>query len=284
MKLIDLHVHSTASDGTLSPRELALYAKAKGLSAIALTDHDTVNGIDECTKEGLRVGVIVVPGIEFSADFHGKEVHILGYYFNPHHPKLINKFSELTTARAARNNEILEKLASLGMPLTLEDCLRDAAPGATITRAHIAKALLEKGYIKERREAFDRYITPGKPAYVPKKNLTVKECTSLIHEAGGLAVLAHPFLYGYDRKDMGEITRGLVSEGIDGMECIYSTHSKEDIAFLLQLCLKHKLFPTGGSDFHGANKPLLDLGSGYGELEIPFDILEAMRERLGLLT
>lgn len=284
MKLIDLHVHSTASDGTLSPSEVALYAKAKCLSAIALTDHDTVSGIDECAKEGLRSGVIVVPGIEFSADFHGKEVHILGYYIDPHHPKLTQKLSELVAARATRNTEMLGKLAALGMPLMIEDCLSDTAPGATITRAHIAKALLEKGYIKERSEAFNRYIGAGKPAYVPKKRFTVEECTSLIHEAGGLAVLAHPLLYGYDRKDLSEITRGLVSEGIDGMECIYATHSKEDVAFLLQLCLKHKLFPTGGSDFHGANKPLLDLGSGYGELEIPFDILEAMRKRLGLLA
>lgn len=284
MKLIDLHVHSTVSDGTLTPSELALYAKAKGLSAIALTDHDTIDGVEECRQKGLEVGVIVVPGIELSADFYGKELHILGYYLDHHNAHLKKKLEELVVARSARNYEMLDKLASLGMPLNPEELYEDSEDNTILTRAHIAKAMLKKGYVNDRKEAFSRYIGDGKPAYVPKRHFTTKACIDLIHEAGGLAVLAHPMLYGYDQKDVTNVIRGLSSEGLDGVECIYSTHSKDEAAHLLQICLNLKLFPTGGSDFHGQNKPLLDLGTGYGELTIPFEILEAMRKRLGLLS
>lgn len=282
MKLIDLHVHSTASDGTLSPQEVALYAKAKGLSAIALTDHDTVSGVDECIKKGLELGVIVVPGIECSADFYGKELHILGYYINPNCETLESKLKQLIDSRSMRNLKMLEKLEEIGCPLTLDDLQEDIAPGTVLTRAHFANALMRKGYISTRKEAFTKYIGRGLPAYVPREKFTVKECIDMIHAAGGLAVLAHPMLYGYGRADITNLLRGLALEGLDGVECVYSTHSQEDMSHLLQVCLQLKLFPTGGSDFHGDNKPLIDLGSGYGELKIPFDILEAMRKRLGM--
>lgn len=283
MKLIDLHVHSTVSDGTLTPSELALYAKSKGLSAIALTDHDTIDGIEECQQKGLEVGVIVVPGIEFSANFYGKELHILGYYLDHHNTHLKKKLEELVVARNARNNEMLDKLTSLGFPLNFNDLYENCADNTILTRAHIAKAMVKKGYVNDLKEAFSRYLGDGKSAYVAKKHLTTKACIDLIHEAGGLAVLAHPMLYGYDQKDITNVIRGLSMEGLDGVECIYSTHSKDEATHLLQICLNLKLFPTGGSDFHGKNKPLLDLGTGYGELTIPFNILEAMRKRLGLL-
>ena len=282
MKLIDLHVHSTASDGTLSPQEVALYAKAKGLSAIALTDHDTVSGVDECIKKGLEVGVVVVPGIECSADFYGKELHILGYYINPNCKTLESKLKQLIESRYMRNLKMLEKLEEIGCSLTLDDLQEDSAPGTVLTRAHFANALMRKGYISNRKEAFTKYIGRGLPAYVPREKFTVKECIDMIHAAGGLAVLAHPMLYGYSRADITNLLRGLALEGLDGVESVYSTHSQEDISHLLQVCLQLKLFPTGGSDFHGDNKPLIDLGSGYGELKIPFDILEAMRKRLGM--
>ena len=279
MKLIDLHAHSTASDGTLTPSELALYAKSKGLSAIALTDHDTIDGIEECQQKGLEIGVMVIPGIEFSADFYGKELHILGYYLDPHHPHLKKKLKELIESRQTRNQEMLDQLAALGFPLTYESLYEDCEDSTIITRAHIANAMLKKGYITDRKEAFSNYIGDGKPAYIPKKRFTTKDCIDLIHKAGGLAVLAHPMLYGYDQKDVTNLIRGLNSEGLDGVECLYSTHSKEETNHLLQVCLNLDLFPTGGSDFHGNNKPLLDLGSGYGNLNIPFEILENMRKR-----
>lgn len=284
MKLIDLHVHSTVSDGTLTPVEIALYAQSKGLSAIALTDHDTIAGIDDCQQTGLEAGVIVVPGIEFSADYYGKEFHILGYYIDHHSPILIEKLEALVKARQKRNETMLQKLAEVGCPITWEELTEDLNPNTILTRAHFAKALLKKGYIHDRKEAFSRYIGDHCPCFVPKSRFTVKECIELIHRVGGLAVLAHPMLYGYSQSEVTQILRSLKQEGLDGVECLYSTHKKEETTHLLQVCLNLKLFPTGGSDFHGTNKPLLDLGSGYGELEIPFEVLEAMRKRLGLLA
>ena len=284
MKLIDLHVHSTVSDGTLSPSELALYAKSKGLSAIALTDHDSIDGIDECQEKGLDLGVIVIPGIEFSASYCGKELHILGYYINHHDTHFKSRLDDLMATRATRNERMLQKLAEVGCPLTMEDLRDENSKDSVLTRAHSAKALLKKGYIKERNEAFTRYIGDGKPCFVPKVRFTTKECIDLIHSVGGLAVLAHPMLYGYSHSEVTQLLRGLKAEGIDGVECLYSTHKKEDTAHLLQVCLNLKLFPTGGSDFHGENKPLLDLGSGYGDLTVPFEVLEAMRKHLGLLS
>lgn len=280
MKLIDLHVHSTASDGTLSPAEVALYAKEKGLSAIALTDHDTIDGVDECQAKGEEIGITIIPGIEFSADLNGKEVHMLGYYINTHHKPFNEKLKGLIDARENRNQEMLDKLTELGYPLTLDEVCKDLDENTVLTRAHIAKALLEKGYIESRDEAFSRYIGDGKPAFVPKKRFTTKECIDLIHEAGGLAVLAHPLLYGYDKKDVTDILRGLKLEGLDGVECLYSTHTKDDTSHLLQVCKNLDLLPTGGSDFHGQNKPSLDLGNGYGELAIPYDLLEAIQNKL----
>lgn len=284
MKSIDLHVHSTVSDGTLTPEEIALYAQSKGLSAIALTDHDTISGIDACQQKGLEVGVIVVPGIELSADYYVKEVHVLGYYIDHHSPVLIKKLDALVKARQKRNEVMLEKLADAGCSITWEELTQDLKPNTVLTRAHFAKALLKKGYIQDRKEAFSRYIGDGCPCFVPKARFTVKECIDLIHDAGGLAVLAHPMLYGYSQAEVTQILRSLKQEGLDGVECLYSTHKKDETSHLLQVCLNLKLFPTGGSDFHGENKPLLDLGSGYGELQVPFEVLEAMRKHLGLLA
>lgn len=276
MKLIDLHVHSTASDGTLSPHDLAFYAQARGLSAIALTDHDTVSGIDECLKAGEAASIKVIPGIEFSADFHGKEVHILGYGIHHQHPQLLHALETLKKNRSYRNLKILEKLQALGFELSLEDFKQGTATYTTITRAHIARTLVQKGYVPNLQTAFSQYLGDGKPAFVPKQALSVQECTTLIHDVGGVAVLAHPMLYGYDYKDLTQILKGLVLEGIDGIECFYSSHSKQDIAFLIDSCKRMQLFPTGGSDFHGENRPLVDLGSGYGNLKVPATLLDAL--------
>lgn len=282
MKLIDLHVHSTASDGTLSPSELAVYAKEKGLSAIALTDHDTIDGIAECQKKGLEIGLTVIPGIEFSADYFGREVHMLGYYINPEHKPFNDKLHDLIKARENRNQEMLDKLTELGCPLTMDEVTKGLDENTVLTRAHVAKALLEKGYIATRDEAFSRYIGDGKPAFIPKKRFTTTECINLIHEAGGLAVLAHPLLYGYDKKEVTSILKALKEEGLDGVECLYATHTVDDTSHLLQVCQNLNLLPTGGSDFHGQNKPSLDLGCGYGELAIPYNLLEAMQNKLHL--
>lgn len=280
MKLIDLHVHSTVSDGTLSPSELALYAHSKELSAIALTDHDTVAGIDECIQKGNELGLTIVPGIECSADYCGKEVHILGYYINHHDSEFIAQLEALINAREKRNEMMVQKLSEIGCPIDLDELIMEAGKDAVITRAHIAKALLKKGYIHELSEAFTKYIGNGKPCFVPKARFTTNQCINLIHGAGGLAVLAHPMLYGYSRSEVTQLLRSLKDAGLDGVECLYSTHSQDDTAHLLQVCSNLKLLPTGGSDFHGTNKPNLDLGCGYGKLSIPFKFLKAMKQHL----
>ena len=282
MKLIDLHVHSNCSDGTLSPEEVVHYAKSKGLSAIALTDHDTVTGIDLALQKGLEIGITVVPGIEFSADYMGKEVHILGYYIDYKQQELLEKLDALVESRKKRNLLILDKLAALNMPLTFEDLGEGCHPGTVLTRAHFAAALLRKGYVATRDEAFAKYIGAGKPAYVPREHFTAVECIQMIHKAGGLAALAHPKLYGFSNSEITQILKDLKSKGLDGVECVYSTHSKDEIAHLLQVCSNLKLLPTGGSDFHGDNKPNLDMGTGYGHLQISFELLQALKNRLDL--
>ncbi len=280
MKLIDLHVHSNISDGTFSPSELIIYAHEKGLNAIALTDHDTVRGIDECTHKGAELGLTVIPGIECSADYYGTEFHILGYYIDPHYKPLGEQLDALVRSRNLRNTQILDKFCELGLPLTMEDLQEGCPPDTIFTRAHFAAALLRKGYITDRKEAFSKYLGKGKPAYIPRQKVSHKACIDMIHGAGGLAVLAHPLLYGYDYKEITQVLRALKKEGLDGVECLYSTHSKEDVFHLMRLCSELKLFPTGGSDFHGKNKPQLDLGTGYGDLRIPYSLLKAMESSL----
>ena len=282
MKQIDLHVHSTCSDGTMSPEEVVRYARIKDLSAIALTDHDTVSGIERAILAGHKEGVIVVPGIEFSASFMGKEIHILGYYIDHTQKALTDRLKELVENRKKRNLLILNKLKALNMPLTFEDLGEGYGADTILTRAHFAAALLKKGYVQSRDEAFAKYIGEGKPAFVPREHFTAEECIDMIHHAGGIAVLAHPKLYGYSNHEVTQILKILKQKGLDGVECLYNSHSKDEVAHLLQVCLNLKLFPTGGSDFHGDNKPNLDLGSGYGNLKIPFELLEAMRKHLGL--
>ncbi|WP_054741472.1 PHP domain-containing protein [Cellulosilyticum ruminicola] len=280
MKQIDLHVHSNSSDGTLSPEEVVLLAKSKGLSAIALTDHDTVSGVETAIKKGKEIGLTVVPGIEFSADYNGKEVHMLGYYMDYKNPKLLEKLNYLVESRTKRNLQIIDKLATLGMPLTFEDLGEGYGPDTVLTRAHFAAALLKKGYIKTRDQAFNKYIGAGKPAYVARERFTTHECMDMIHNAGGLAVLAHPKLYDFSNSEVTQVIKDLASKGLDGVECIYATHTQNETAHLLQVCKNLDLLSTGGSDFHGDNKPNLELGSGYGHLQVPYDLLEGLQNKL----
>ena len=283
MDLIDLHVHSTISDGTFTPEELVAYAHSKGLRAIALTDHDTVNGVKACVLAGQKLNIEVIPGIEFSGSYANREVHILGYYIDFEHPEFLAKLNSLILARGKRNTVILEKLAKQGFLLTQDDIHAVTPEDAVLTRAHIAMALFNKGYIQERSEAFSRYIGEGCPCYVPKACYTAKECIDLIHQAGGIAVLAHPMLYRYSRSEITQVIGTLKKEGLDGVECLYSTHTQDDTHHLLQVCRNLSLLPTGGSDFHGSNKAGIDLGTGYGKLAIPYDFVEGIKAHLGLL-
>lgn len=279
MHLIDLHVHSTVSDGTFTPREVAFYAKAKGLRAIALTDHDSIDGIEACLAAGKSVDLEVISGIELSAQYENTEIHILGYAIDPHSPYLLDTLHELLSAREARNTKMLSKFHDLGLSLTLEDLYSASENITVLTRAHFAVALVRKGYVKNMDEAFDKYLLSDRPCYVKRHTLSYKMCIDVIHKAGGLAVVAHPMLYGFPTIKYPSFIKHLADAGIDGIEAIYPKHSEVDSLRFLELCLQYNLVPTGGSDFHGTNKANIDIGVGFGATKVPYDVLEMLLSR-----
>ena len=192
--IIDLHVHSTASDGTYTPEEVAKLAKTIGLSAIALTDHDTIDGLEDFQKTGDTLGIETIAGIEFAAlweKHHRPEIHIVGLGFDPHHPALLERMKDIQTSRDIRNQKMCEKLSSIGLHITLDEVAANAG-GEIITRAHFANVLLKKGYIAKKEDAFSRYISTGQPGYVEREFLSPELCICTIKEAGGAAILAHP--------------------------------------------------------------------------------------------
>ncbi|MGL4363537.1 MAG: PHP domain-containing protein [Cellulosilyticaceae bacterium] len=275
---MDLHTHSVHSDGTLSPTELIHLAKQKNLKAISLTDHDSVNGLDECIRVGLAENIEVIPGIELSANYNDKEIHILGYYIDPSSSLLNNTLNSIIHKRNSRNNEILEKLHNMDIHITLDD-LSQGCDNEVITRAHIATAMRLKGYVKENNDAFKRYIGHGCPAFVAKYSLSYTECIDLIHKCGGVAILAHPNLYSFAKDNVKPLILKLKSHGLDGVEVIYSKHSLEVISTLTSFCKANNLLITGGSDFHGANKPDINLGSGLGHTEVPYKLLSYIHSK-----
>lgn len=267
--MIDLHIHSTFSDGTLSPEEIVKEAKQKGLKAIALTDHDTLAGVKQAQIAGEKHSLQVISGIELSAAYEQREIHILGYGMDCMDSSFLAALEEFAAKRIKRNQLILEGLAKQGVKLEISDLTPQSNEAAILTRAHFANALLEKGYVKYRQEAFDRYLGDGKPACVPKQLLSAEECIRLIHAAGGYAVLAHPSLYKLNKVRMYDLIRKLKDAGLDGIEAIYPSYTPAQQKEFLKLCHKLDLFPTGGSDFHGGNKPQIQLGIGSGALRVP---------------
>ncbi len=273
---IDLHVHSTASDGTLSPTQVVRLAREKGLQAIALTDHDTIDGVGEAIEAGALYGVEVIPGIELAADFPGENLHLLGLYIDYEDKDFLQKLKPLVNSREIRNQKMLDQLDDLGLPISLEE-----NSNAT-TRGHFAKALLEAGHVASMEEAFDLYISPGKPGYIKRMTPSPKECIDLIHQAGGLAILAHPTLYGLDMIEIETLIARLADDGLEGIEAIYCLHSPEEEAALIKIAKKYNLIISGGSDFHGDHKPGLELGTGYGNLKIPYRLLDQIKSFLNL--
>jgi predicted metal-dependent phosphoesterase TrpH len=252
-QFVDLHSHSTASDGSRSPRAVVAAARAAGLSAIALTDHDTMAGIDEATDAGRQLGVRVVPGVELSAIDGDREVHVLGLHIE-RAAALETMLREFRESRHVRAEQIVAKLNALAIPITFDAVLAQAAGGA-IGRPHIARALIAEGWARDSRDAFDRYLGAGKPAYVPKQRLSVAEAIALIHTGSGIAVLAHPG--GEGRR---ELVERFVALGLDGLEVRHPGHSAEDVARLGALVDFFRLVPSGGSDWHGAAEGSRTLG------------------------
>ena len=277
---IDLHVHTTLSDGTLTPSEVVRAARDVGLRAIAITDHDTVRGNQEAMSEGIKLGVEVVPGVEVSVDFHGGTMHILGYYIDLDCDSLIEVLQRIENARHKRNEEILYKLGQRGMPLDYE-AIRAVACEGPVGRPHIAQALVQHGYVASLREAFDKYLKKGAPAYAERLRFSEAEAIQSIRRAGGIAVLAHPkSLNCDDSESLSSIVARLVSAGLQGVEVYYPSQSTKMERACESLAEQFGLLVTGGTDFHGAIYPEMQIGFGYGDLFVPYSCLEEMKARL----
>ena len=279
--MIDLHVHSTCSDGTLSPTELVDYAIQKGLSAFALTDHDCVEGLDTILSyaKSLPNAPEIIPGIELSTDENGQEVHMVGLFIDHHNPEFNQYLQEFITSRTTRNKKMCHLLQEHGMNITYEE-LEAEFPGAVLTRAHYAKLLLKHGYVKSIKEAFERFLGDHCPCYVSREKITPVMAIDLIKKAGGLAILAHPILYHMSDARLDALVQKLKEAGLTGIEAIYSTYSPAEERQIRKLATKYDLLLSGGSDFHGENKPGLDLGTGYGKLYVPEEVLTKLKTAL----
>lgn len=282
MAFADLHVHSNASDGTLSPSEVVTHAIQCNLCCIALTDHDTLAGIKEAKDAALQAKnqgneLKIISGTEISVAYKGRDIHILGLFVNEEDPQLQSVLSSSIQTRNQRNETMVCNLSRAGIPITMDD-LNEDANGGVITRAHFANVLLKKQVVKSKEEAFRKYLDSTTPYYVPRKFLAPEEAIAFIHGAGGIAILAHPLLYHYKSPEVERLVRYLKDLGLDGIEAIYSANSQWDDAYVKSLARKYDLLISGGSDFHGANKPSIELGIGRGNLKIPYALVETMEQ------
>jgi len=278
---IDLHTDSARSDGSMEPGELVRKAVEIGLKTIALTDHDTVAGIEEALFTAEQTDVEVIPGIEISA-FDNIEYHVLGY-FNRYSYKLIEPYSiALREKRNERNPKIVKKLRDFGYDITMEDVLRQGEPGAVIGRLHIAKALVEKGITASISEAFAEFLAEGKKAYVPRERLTPEESVALIRKCGGVPVLAHPKFLHLNKTQLTAFLENMKKVGLMGLEVYYTENTKEETEYFEKLAEELGLLKTGGSDYHGENKENQVLGSGVTDIETGEEIVANLKKFLSL--
>ncbi|MBD2871465.1 PHP domain-containing protein [Paenibacillus arenilitoris] len=276
----DLHTHTTASDGMQSPAENVRLAKEAGLAAVAITDHDTVAGVEAAVIEGGRIGIAVVPGVEVSTVAGGKDIHILGYYTNNKDERWLARLAGLRGTREQRNAMIVGKLQELGIAITMEDVLAAAKDGdsqsrhakeGSIGRPHIAEALVRKGAVSTIKEAFDRYLAAGAAAYANPPRVHPLEAIAWIKEAGGTSVIAHPGLYGDDA-----LVEELLGQGAQGVEAYHSDHSEEEEERYAKLAEKHGAIVTGGSDFHGSRQGQVFHGA-VGSRTVSTEVLDRLK-------
>ena len=283
---IDLHAHTTASDGSLTPTELITKASQLGLAALAVTDHDTVGGLAEAREAAQAVGLELVPGVELSVEDGDGRFHLLGYGFDTNNPELAETLVALRVARAERNAQMAKRMTALGLPVTMDDVRAEAGEDSeVIARPHFAQALIKKGVVNSVQEAFDRFLASGKPLYLPKQGLTAREAIALLHRAGGVAVMAHPGLVPQSASALAARMEALAqNDGMDGIEAYYSQHSPADTERFLALAARLGLLATGGSDFHGTPKPHVPLGIVHGGGPASYSLLTALRGRLASPT
>jgi predicted metal-dependent phosphoesterase TrpH len=283
--LIDLHIHSTASDGSLTPLEIMTLAKKVGVKAISITDHDTIDGVKEIFKTTLTNSLELISGVEISCEppLQFKDigsVHLLGYGFSIHDKDLNAILDKARKSRAQRNPKIIEKLVSLGFDISIEQV--ESRFGAKQTgRPHIAEFMKEKGYVQTFREAFDKYLGKDKPAYVDKYKVSCEEAIVTILKAGGMPVLAHPGLFSFNKSNqMADLIDTLISYGLEGMEVYYTDHDVAMTSFLEKLADQTNLKMTGGSDFHGAFNEGVKIGTGNDNLNIKYSLFKTLKLRL----
>jgi predicted metal-dependent phosphoesterase TrpH len=267
---VDLHSHTTASDGALRPCELVRLAARQGVRVLAVTDHDSTSGLPEAIEEAARHGIEIVPGLEINCDVPGAEIHVLGYCLDWQAEWFEAFLVEQRVERAARVHRMVARLAELGVPLTADEVFaicKEGSPG----RPHVAQAMVKRGYVRSVREAFDRYLRAGGPANVPRRRLTPVDAVRVIRRAGGLPVLAHPGL-----ADRDEVVPELVEAGLAGIETFYPEHSVAQVDRYRELCRRHALITTGGSDYHG---PHTGRAGTVGSPHVPLEVWHALRDR-----
>jgi 3',5'-nucleoside bisphosphate phosphatase len=266
---IDLHTHSSVSDGTDTPAELVHKARAVGLDVVGLTDHDTFDGLDEATAEGERLGIQVVRGMELSCSRQGSSVHVLAYGADPSSPGLAEEMALVRDGRLGRLAGVLAKLNALGVPVSEAEVMAQVGDSPSVGRPHIADALIKAGHVQDRQEAFDRFLADGGPAHVPRYTIELERGIDLIHQAGGLAVIAHPWGRGREHLLPPGVLQTLAHDHqLDGIEVDHQDHDAETRRQLRMLADSLGLLPTGSSDYHGTGKLDHDLGCNTTDLEV----------------
>ena len=277
--LVDLHLHSTCSDGTDSPEELAALAAEAGLAAAVLPDHDTMEGTPRFLDAARAAGIRSIAGMEISADVPHRTVHLLAYGCDPGEPRLAEAMERVRNGRAERNARILAKLAALGCPITEDEVRAEAGNAEVVGRPHIAAALIRRGFATDRTDVFRRFLGRGAPAYAERYRLAPEEALSLVAGAGGVVSLAHPASTGYNPAELRRFVGRLAELGLAGIECLYTGYTPNQVEEYVGLAREFGLLVTGGTDYHGDNKPGIRIGVAYGRLKVPLSAFEALAAR-----
>lgn len=277
--LVDLHLHSTCSDGTNTPEELVALAAEAGLAAAVLTDHDTMEGTPRFLAAARAAGIRSLAGMEISADVPRRTVHLLAYGCDPSEPRLAAALARVRDGRAERNVRILEKLGRLGAPISMEEVRAEAGNAEVVGRPHIAAALVRRGFAEDRIDAFRRFLGRGAPAYQERYRLAPEEALALVAGAGGVVSLAHPASTGYNPAELRRFVGSLAGLGLAGIECLYTGYTPNQVEEYVGLAREFGLLVTGGTDYHGDNKPGIRIGVAYGRLRVPVSAFDALAAR-----
>ena len=280
MARIDLHLHTRYSYGSLTPAEVVDLAHQASVTALAITDHDIVDGIPHALHAATPLGIEVIPGVELSSRFNERELHVLGYFVDWQDSTFRDHLAQQRRSRHIRNPQTIERLNALGLELSEEE-VKAKAGSDSIGRPHIAQVLVDKGYVQDTREAFDRYLKEGAPAYVPRMLSDTRDVIAWIRNAGGVPVLAHPTWTRCQGEPLYRLCACLKEAGLSGLEVFYSSHNRRQTSRFLELAKRLDLLVTGGSDFHGAATPAIQVGRGKGNLKVPEALLEPLRRVAG---